>query len=51
VEKLAKNKFSLQTNMSQCTHVKETEKNYMQNEHIVGNSLENFITNGESSDT
>jgi hypothetical protein len=30
--------------------VKET-KNYMQNEHIVDNSLENFIKNVGSSDT
>jgi hypothetical protein len=37
--------------MSQCKHVKETEKNYMQNEHIVNNSLENSITNIGSPDT
>jgi len=53
VEKLTKNKFSLQTTdkyMSQCKHVKEIE-DYMQNEHIVDNSLENFTTNVGSSDT
>ena len=37
--------------MSQCKHVKETEKDYMQNEHIMDNSLQNFIINKESSDT
>jgi UDP-N-acetylglucosamine transferase subunit ALG13 len=36
--------------MSQCKHVKQTEKNYMQKEHIVDNILENFIINVGSSD-
>lgn len=36
--------------MSQCKHVKETKKDYMQNEHIMDNSLENFIINIGSSD-
>jgi len=54
MEKLTKNKFSLQTThkyMSQCKHVKETEEDYMQNEHTMDNSLENFIINIGSSDT
>jgi hypothetical protein len=54
VERLNKDKFSLKTTdqyMSQCKHVKETEKNYMQKEHIVANSPENFITNVGSSNT
>ena len=54
LKKLAKEKFSLMTLeecVSVCNHIKEHEKNYAENKHVLDSIQDNLIINITTSDS